>query len=207
VLAALAVLNITANLNIVSKTLVHKAAETEMVESKPGSFVKTLFVAAFLVGIFVVALGYIELNLYKTKVSNAMSKIDSIMETKLIDDAISLIKTDGKVEELAKVREALSASIQSGARLSLVFPLKVNDVPIYHELTAWWYGYQGDKISEAKLPKFIPLRTEKNGWEKLVAGEIDSFSVPMRDNIRVFRRIKTGDGEIILLIDTGRGSD
>ncbi len=207
VLAALAVLNITANLNIISKTQVRAAAEAEMVESKMGSFVKTLVVAAFLVGIFVLTLGYIELNLYRTKVSEAMSRIDSIRETKLIDEAINLIKTDGKVEELAKVRETLSASIQSGARLSLVFPLMVNNVPVYYELTAWWYGYEGDKISEAKLPKFIPLRTEQKKWQKLIAGELDSFSVSMGSNIRVFRRVKTDKGEVILLIDTSRRSN
>ncbi len=207
VLAALAVLNITANLNIISKTQVRAAAGAEMVESKPSSFVKTLLVAAFLIGIFVLALGYIELRLYRTKVSETMSRIESIRETKLIDEAVNLINTNGKVEELVKIREALSASIQSGARLSLIFPLMVNNVPIYYELTAWWYGSEEDKISEAKLPKFVPLIKEQKNWKKLVAGEVDSFSIYMGNSIRVFHSVKTDKGEVILLIDTSRRFD
>jgi hypothetical protein len=83
----------------------------------------------------------------------------------------------------------------------------VKDVPIYYELTAWWYGSEEDKISEAKLPKFVPLITEQKNWKKLVADELDSFSVYMGNNIRLFRRLKADKGEVILLIDTSRRFD
>jgi len=204
VLAALAVLNITSNLNLISKTLVRQTAEQEVVESKPSSFVRTLIVAALLVGLFTLALGYIEVNLYRTKTSEAISKIESIAETKLVYEAIHMLKTDGKVEDLARVRDILSESIQSGANLSLIFPTKVESGLVYYELTAWWSIYSGDKISEAGLPRFIPRRTENKRWEKLIAGTLNSFAVPIGDDVRVFHKIKTEEGELILLLDSSR---
>lgn len=209
VLVALALLNVTANLNIISKTQVRKVAESEEVKSNPGSFIKTLCAAGVLIGLVVGSLWFAEWRLYQAKVSETATKIESLIETDLLNDAVALIKKDGKATDLATMREALAASIQTGARLSFIIPRKVKDVNVYYEFTAWWYGREDKdkKISEASLVKFVPRQTERRKWENMVAGEIDSFTVPSGNELRAFRRVVSDGQEIILLIDTGRRSD
>ena len=209
VLAALALLNVTANLNIISKAQVRKVAESEVVESKPGSFIKTLCAAGVLIALVVGSLWFAEWRLYQAKVSETETKIESLMGTDLLDEAVALIKKDGSAAELANMREALATSIQTGARLSFIIPRKVKDVTVYYEFTAWWHGKKDEdkKISEASLAKFVPRQAERLKWEKLVAGETDEFTVPSGNDLRSFRRVILHDQEIILLIDTGRRSD
>ncbi len=132
VLAALALLNVTANLNIISKAQVRKVAESEMVESKPGSFIKALCAAGVLIAVVVGSLWFAEWRLYQAKVSETETKIESLMGTDLLDDAVALIKKDGSAAELADMREALATSIQTGARLSFIIPRKVKDVTVYY---------------------------------------------------------------------------
>jgi hypothetical protein len=127
----------------------------------------------------------------------------------LLDDAVALIKEDGSAAELSKMREALASSIQTGARLSFIIPRKVKGVTVYYEFTAWWHGHEDKekKISEASLTKFVPRDAERRDWDKLVAGDIDEFTVPSGKALRAFRRVDLHDQEIVLLIDTGRRSD
>jgi hypothetical protein len=53
----------------------------------------------------------------------------------------------------------------------------------------------------------IPAGKEKKRWDKLIKGEIDFFASSTSDSIRAFRRVKTENGVIILLIDTSRRED
>jgi len=142
-------------------------------------------------------------------VTLARGKIESIAETKLAEEAIRLIRDNAKITELAKARDALSANIQSGARLSIIFPEKVKDVEMYHEFTAWWYGSKdSDKtIADAGLPKFAPSSEERKKYERLISGEITEFTIPCGGNLRAFRMVQTPDGKMILLIDTSRRSE
>jgi hypothetical protein len=93
--------------------------------------------------------------------------------------------------------------------LVLVLLRKIKDVVLYYEVTAWWQGKKGEvtKISEASLTKFVPSSRERENWDKLTRGEMQSFTVPTGNEIRAFRRIKGAKGELILLLDTGRRSD
>jgi hypothetical protein len=209
VLASLALLNVTANLNIISKVQVRKTAESETVEAKPGSFVRTIAVAASLILVVVLSLWFAEWRLYRGKAAAAASKVESIADSPLVAEAIDLIGADGDIKELEKIRAALSASIQSGARLSLLLPRKVKDVVLYYEVTAWWQGNKGEvtKISEANLTKFVPSSRERENWDKLTGGEMQSFTVPAGNEIRAFRKTKSAKGDLILLLDTGRRSD
>jgi len=209
VLAALALLNVTANLNIISKAQVKLATGEPIVESKPGTFIKTLSVAVILIGIVVLSLWFAEWRIYKVKEAEAITKIESIAESKLAGEAIELIKTDAKIADLAKVREALSANIQSGERLSIIIPLKVKGVDIYYELTAWGHDSKESdkKISEADMTKFIPDCKEKKKFEQLRKGEIKIFAIQQEGSLRAFRLVKNESGYIILLIDTSRRSE
>ena len=101
VLAALALLNVTTNLNIISKTQVRKVAEDELIETKPGSFIKTLGVAAVLIGLVVFSLWFAEWRLYRAKVAETMAKIESISESKLVEEATSILKKDGRISRLS----------------------------------------------------------------------------------------------------------
>lgn len=209
VLVALTLLNIAVNLNIISKAQISKAMGESAIESKSGSFIKTIVVAIILIGLVVTSLWVAEWRLYKTKEKETIAKMESIAETKLAEEAVQLIQADAKITELEKVREALSGNIQSGERLSIIFPQKVKDVDVYYELTAWWYGSkESDKnISEADLTRFMPSAEERKNYERLINGEIQQFSVPHGDNMRVFRMVKSDKGKMILLIDTSRRSE
>lgn len=209
VLAALALLNVTANLNIISKAQASKATGEPVLETKPGALIRTVAIAGVLIGIVVLSLWFAEWRLYKSKEAETIGKIESIAETKLAQEAIHLIRDNAKITELARVRDALSVNIQSGARLSIIYPEKVNDMEMYREFTAWWYGSKdSDKtISDAGLPKFVPNAKERKQFERLVAGEITEFTVPSGGNLRAFRLVRTPEGKMILLIDTSRRSE
>lgn len=125
---ALALLNVTANLNIISKVQVRKVAEDEEIISKPGSFLKTIGTAGILIGLIVGSLWFAEWRLYRAKVSEVETKIESIVDTALLNDAIDLIKNDGLASELRLIREALASSIQTGARMSFIIPRHIKNV-------------------------------------------------------------------------------
>ena len=209
VLVALTILNVTANMNIISKAQVSKVTGEPVAETKSGSLIRTIAVAGVLIGIVVLSLWFAEWRLYKAKESETIAKIESIAESKLADEAIQLIRDNGSITELVKVRDALSANIQSGARLSIIFPEKVKDVDVYYEFTAWWYGSKdSDKtISEAGLPKFVPSAKERKKYERLIKGEITHFTVPHGGDLRAFRMVQTVNGKMVLLIDTSRRSE
>lgn len=209
VLIALNVLNFTANLNIISKAQAARATNEPISQLKAGSFLKPLAAAFGLIGIIVLLLWFTERRLYQKKAQEASAKIESIAETKLAQEAISLIYDDVPIKELAKVREALSANIQSGSRLSIIFPEKVKGVELYAELTAWWYGGKDSdrKISDAGLPRFIPSAKEQKRFEQMVKGELAAFTVRKERSLRAFRRVASDRGQIILLLDTSRRSD
>lgn len=209
VLAALALLNLTANMNIISKAQVRRVASDELIESTPNSFVKNICVAGALIGLIVSSLWFAEWRLHQAKVAEAEAQIESLVDSPLLTEAANLIAKDGTIAQLAEVREALGVSIQSGAQLSLIIKRSVKDVPASYELTAWWYGSQDNDapISKATLNRFIPRYQERSRWKRLVAGEINYFTVPVGDHLRSFRRAIYNDTEIILLLDTARRSD
>jgi hypothetical protein len=209
VLAALALLNVTANLNIISKAQVRKVAEDEEVASRPGSFIKTIGAAGILIGLIVGSLWFAEWRLHQAKVSEVETKMESITDTALLNDALNLIKDDGLASDLRQVREALASSIQTGARMSFIIPRDVKNVTVYYEFTAWWWGSDDEKkkISEASLSKFVPRKSERKKWDKITSGVIDSFTVPSGSHLRSFRKVGKDGQEIVLLIDTGRRSD
>lgn len=205
VLAALALLNLAANLNIISKAQMKKVAVEEM-EPSPSAFLRPLLAAGVLISIVVGSLWFAEWKLYQTKVSQIEAKLESLTGTDLLNEAMELIRRDGPASELARIRDALATSIQTGASLSFIIPHKVKDITVYYEFTAWQYGEEekGKKISQVSLIKFVPLPGERRKWQQLIQGEIDGFTVPVRDNLRTFRRVRFHGQELILLIDTAR---
>jgi len=207
-LVALAILNITANLNLVSKAQLAKATAGPVAETPSGYFTRTIVFAAILIGIVVLSIWFAERRLYQSKAADTMRKMESIAETKLAKETIRLIRDDAKITELDKARDALSANIQSKTSLSIIFPEKVNGVVIYRELNYWWGSNDNDiKISEAGLPKFVPNSAERKKFERLIAGEITEFTIPHDSNIRAFLMAQTPDGKMILLVDTSRRSE
>jgi hypothetical protein len=209
VLIALTLLNVTANMNIISIAQVQKTLQGDISERKRGTWYATLAIAGGLIAMVVLSLWISEWRLYKAKASEAEAKIESIADTRLIGEAMDLIDANGKVGELERIRDALSVSIQSGARLSFLIPRVVKDVTIYYELTAWWYGTKIDetKVWDTSLNKFVVGSSERNLWNQLIAGKISSFVVPSGRELRAFRRVKNNKGELVLLLDTSRRSE
>lgn len=206
VLVALAVLNVTANMNIISKAQIGKLQDVSKKEEKAGAFIITLGIAVGLIAIVVFSIWFAEWRLYEAKVAENEAKLESIADSKLAIEALDLIERDGTVKELLEIRDALSASILSGGRLSIIFPLEVKEVTIYYELTAWWR--EGNKkLSEASLTKFIPRKGERGEFKKLTEGIIEKFSVASGEDLRAFMRIESDKEHAVLLIDTSRRSD
>ena len=208
-LAALALLNMTANLNIISKAQVRAVTGEDSVSAPQSTVIKNMVVAAALIVVIVLSLWLAEWRLHRGKVAEAEAQVASVIGTSLLDNALDVIRHDGTVAELAAVRDALSASIQSGARMSLIIPRTVQDVPIYYEFTAWWHTARDSetKVSEARINRFVPRDQERRRWEILTDGSIEHFTVPVGGNLRSFRRVVSGEVELIILVDTSRRSD
>ena len=209
ILIALTLLNVAANLNIISKAQVKKYAVEEEAPEDRQATLKILAVSGALIVAIVGSLWLVEFHTYRIKVADTTAKVESIVDTKLIDEAIAIVKNDGKMADLAAVRDALTATMNTGGHLSIIFPEEVKGVKVYYELTAWGYWQDKDekKISEAHLQKFVPRSGEQRKWNKLAAGQVDSFTVPSGDNLRMFRRIRRAEGELILCVDTSRRFD
>jgi hypothetical protein len=208
-LAALTLLNVTANMNIISKVQVMKYAGGESAPEDRQVTLKILAVSGALIAVVVLSLWFAEWQTYKIKVADTKSKIESIVDTKLIDDALGVIRSDGKIADLGAIRDALTATMNTGGQMSIIFPENVRGVDVYYEFTAWsyWNDKSEKKISEASLQKYVPREGEQKKWDKLIAGQVDMFTVPHGGNLRMFRRIKRADGELILLVDTSRRFD
>ncbi len=209
VLVALALLNMTTNLNIISKAQVRAIAGEESDAPASSNFVKNIVIAAALILVVVLSIGVAEWRLHRTKVSEIESQLASVIGTALLEDAFNVIKHDGALAELADVREALSASIESGSRLSFIIARPVKDVPVYYEFTAWGVSRGDPEVvwHEARVNRFVPRDHERRRWDKLREGQLEYFTVPVGDNLRSFRRFRDGDADLIILVDTGRRSD
>lgn len=208
-LAALTLLNVTANMNIISKVQVMKFAGGESAPEDRRATLKILAVSGALIAVIVLSLWYAEFQTYRIKVAETQSKVESIVDTKLVDEAIGVISSDGKISDLGAIRDALTATMSTGGQLSVIFPRKVRGVSVYYELTAWsnWQNKEEKKISETSLQKFLPRPGERKKWDGLIAGRMDTFCVPHGDNLRMFRRISRNGGELVLLVDTSRRFD
>jgi len=91
ILVALTLLNVTANLNIISKAQVNKyAVEEEAPEDKQATL-KILAVSGALIVAIVGSLWLAEFHTYRVKVADTAAKVESVVDTKLIDDAIAFI--------------------------------------------------------------------------------------------------------------------
>jgi hypothetical protein len=161
--------------------------------------------AGLLVIIVVGAIAVAEARLYRKKRIEAEAKIESVVDTPLVVNAISVAAKDGSVRELRSLREAIAAAIQSGDRVSLLIPREIRGVKAFYEFSGWWTGYkEEEKISSLSLPRFVPTPNEIDDFEALTLGKIDRFSLKNGGEVRSFRRVKTSDGELIILIDTSR---
>jgi len=204
-IAALAVLNVTTNLNIISRSVALRSEDQTLPSDNQKRYWPILLGAGTLVILVIGALSLAEARLYRSKRAEAESKIESIVDTPLLTSVLETIKRDGKVSELKNLREAIAAAIQSGERVSLLIPRDLKGVRAYYELTGWWWGGKDEeKISTASLPRFVPSVNEADDFREMLAGKIDHFSLKAGSEIRSFRRIVKPEGEIIILIDTSR---
>ncbi len=207
VLLALNILNFAANFNIISKAQAARATNEPIEELKSASLVRTVSIAMALISLVVLVVGVAEWRLYKTKEREAVAKIEAIADSKLAAEAVSLISKDSSIKNLSEVREAMSASIQEGSRLSIIFPKKIKGVELYYEFTAWYGEKDSDKkISEVDLSRFIPTDRERDKFGQLMKGDRQGFTVRKDRDLRTYRRVKTDQGMIVLLLDTSRRS-
>ena len=204
-ISALAILNVAANLNLISRATEARGMTQIQEPAARRSYWPLVAIACGLVIIVVAGLAIAEAQVYRAKRSEAEQKIESIVDMPLLGSALEVIRRDGKASELKDIREALAAALQVGNRVSLLIPREIKGVKAYYELTGWWWGGKDDgPISGMSLPRFSPSVNEADQFAALIGGKIDRFSLKAGSEIRSFRRVVKPEGEIIILIDTNR---
>lgn len=207
-LAALALLNLAVNLNIISKSRAPTVTDAAPTSTSRKGFVRTLAVAGGLIALVVGSLWIAEWRLFETKSAEVQAKLESVADSPLTSRAISIIQSDGTAHDLGEIRDAISASILSGGRLSLVYPRLVENVPVYYEFTAWWNGGSDTaQLSDAPLNKFVPMPQEHAPFDEMRAGKLPAFVSANGQTLRAFRRVDINNSHVVLLIDTSRKSE
>jgi hypothetical protein len=208
-LAALALLNVAVNLNIISKVQSRQIRESVEVTERKSTIGKMPMIAGGLIIVVIASIGFAEWKLYRSKMVEVESKLESIADSKLLGTAVDVVKSDGKVKELVEVRDGLSTAILSSGSLSLLYPRMVGTITVYYELAPWWSGGKDENVnlSESTITKFVPSSEEREDFEKLRNGKISKFVSASGDTVRAFRRVNVNGAHLILLIDTSRRSD
>jgi hypothetical protein len=209
-LAALAILNFSANLSIISKAQMRHldGADTP---GKSNSFLKPLVIAGGLICLVVASLWIAEWKLLQTKLSKARSKIEMISNSQEVANIIKTIYDNGTKKALFSELSNLSNQTTDNEQFSVIFPKKVNGKTIYYEIGSWRYSVYKEtdttKISDESFTIFKADEKEKPWFDKQTKGKDVFFAYPKGgDNLRAFLRVETPKGFIILLLDTSRRS-
>gem|GEM_PF-1872927 len=208
-LAALAILNFSANLSIISKAQMNKLEPSET--TKPASFVKPLIFAGGLIGLIVISLWVAEWRLYLKKIDAAKSKVELVANTKTVGNIINLIANDSTKASLLSELTTLSCETTEDEVFSILIPKEKNGKTIYNEIGGWRFSSNSNtdsiKISEAHFIIFKPNPKEKKWLEKQKEGKSNYWAYSKGGNdLRAFLRAETEKGYIILLYDTSRRS-
>ncbi len=200
---ALTVANVTSSLTIISKVQNKEGSESKKITKQIGIM---LVVASVFIGILLSGLWFAQQQAYQKISEDAWMKVQIISEKKLFSKLAKKIEENGKISEILEIRDALSADVTSEGKVSFLIPKNVLDVKVYYSITPWLRDSdEKENLSDADLNRFKPSRREKEKFDKLTKGEIDSFDVLVRgDDIRVFLSKKIGNQEIVILLDTSR---
>ncbi len=160
-----------------------------------------------LVLVLVGGLWYAEWRVYRTVSEEAWNKVRVLAEKSQLGEMAGEIREDGEIANILALRDALAADISSEGRVSFLVPRDRAGVKVYYELTPW---FQDDKeeektFSEADLNRFRPSGREKDDFDRMARGELDSFQVPLKARqLRVFLAREFEGQEIVILLDTSR---
>jgi hypothetical protein len=209
-LAALAILNVAANLNIISKAQ-SKHLESSNSPEKSHSHTRSLIIAGGLIVVVVLSLWAAEWKLFQTKVSKARSKIEMISNSQTVANIITAISDNGTKKTLYSELSKLSSETTDNEQFSIIYPVTVNGSTVYYEIGSWRHSVyiENDttKISDSNLKIFKASDKEKAWLNKQANGEDIFFAYTKGgDDLRAFLRVDSPKGHIILLMDTSRRS-
>ncbi len=204
---ALSFLNLTSSLTIISKAQNKEEAVSRGIRKQIGFMLLGAFV---LIGLLIGGLWFAEWRVYRQVSEEAITKVQTIAAKKQFSELAQAVKTDGDINDILEIRDALANYVGSGGRVSFLIPRDRAGVKVYYEIVPWLRFLDKDKtetkkLSDMDLNRFQPSRREEEDFKKLAAGEISSFQAPVGgDKLRVFQSEKIDGQEIVILLDTSR---
>lgn len=195
----------TASLSIISKAQNREGAGARWSRKQIGLLV---LIPAAVVVVLVGGLWFAEWRVYRTVSEDAWDKVRVLSEKNQFAELAGEIKADAEIGEILTLRDALVADISSEGRVSFLIPQDRAGVKVYYEITPWFR--EGDekakkKFSETDLNRFRPSRREKEDFDRMARGQLESFQVPLGGNqLRVFLDRTIGGQEVVILLDTSR---
>jgi len=200
---SLTVANVTSSLTIISMAQNKVSYDSKKIMKQIGFMLvgSSGFIALLLGGLW-----FAQLQVYQKVSEDALRKVQTISEKKQFSELAKKIEENGKISDILDIRDALAYDVGSEGKVSFLIPRDIAGVKVYYSITPWLTdSEEKSNFSDLDLNKFKPHRREKEEFNKLAKGEIDSFKVPVRDDtLRVFLSKKIGNQEIVILLDTSR---
>ena len=119
------------------------------------------------------------------------------------------IKMNSKIKDIVEIRDALVYDVDSEGKMSFLIPKERAGVKVYYELTPWFGCHfeseKEDLLSDADLNTFSPTKKEREKFDQMVNGKINSFKISSGSHdLRVFYSKTVNEQEIIVLFDTSK---
>ena len=169
-----------------------------------------MFLISFgFIGLIISGLWFAEWRVYQKVSAAAQQKALTITEKKQFSALANAIKMNGTIEDILEIRDGLVYDVDSEGKVSFLIPKERAGVKVYYELTPW-FGCNSESekeecLSDTDLNKFNPTKKEKEKFDQMVNGEINSFKMPTGSHdLRVFYSKIVNEQEIIVLLDTSR---
>ena len=198
---SLTIANITSNLTIISMVQNKEKFASKKIQKQ------ILFMIAgsvLFIGLLLGGMWSSWQQTQKKMLEEMCQKVEKISEKKLFDRFAREVESNGKISDILEIRDALANDITSKGNLFFLIPKKLSDVKVYYSITRWIsYSDKKGKLSDAVLDKFKPEWTEKEKFDKLAKGEIDSFEVSDENGgVRVFLSKKIENQEIVIVLES-----
>jgi hypothetical protein len=173
-IAALALLNFSANLSIIADAQMRHFQPVETKGTKP-SYTKTLVIAGSLIAVVVGSLWIAEWKLYETKLQKTRSRIEVVANTQAVANILQIISDDGTQAALLDQLRTLSNETMEREQFAVLFPKKQNNPTTYYEIGLGWYseafGQDSVKVSKAHFMLFKPTDREKKWLDRQKDGK------------------------------------
>jgi hypothetical protein len=200
VLAGLGVLNICANLGLLTESRSELAAVDPQKRRRALRIALIVGAGALLVSLATWAGRTV---VERGQVRDVVDELSALDGTVLVRGAMDAISSDHSIEELLEYRDAMAAHTMAGDALRLINPRIVRGVPVYYTVDAWSLsGLQRSDPSVASCGqrKYEPVGEERALFRSMIRGERTWFATREGGTQRVMRIFRDGDRHIAVEI-------